>query len=143
MAVCGWYADTNGIHNGLVDVMKYDTSTSTWSDWKYQWLNSTSTTECRAVYAADVTGNSDLEIFAGGFAPFSGTQNGQIVTLNFNGTALVPIGWNNWYTTSDTQVHAVYAKNVDGDSDVEVISGGQAKDAEGTLNSQLRIWHWV
>jgi len=143
IAVCGWYTDTNGIHNGLVDVMKYDTSSSTWTDWKYTWLNNTSTTECRAVYAADVTGNSDLDIFAGGFAPFSGTPNGQIVTLNFNGTALNPIGWNNWYTTSDTQVHAVYAKNVDGDSDVEVISGGQAKDAGGTLNGQLRIWHWV
>ncbi len=142
MAACGWWND-RGTHKGIVDVIKYDASSRNLVDVDDDfWYNGTAT-ECHAIYAANVTGNSDLEIFAGGFGTFSGTQNGQIVTFNFDGSALVRKGWNNWYVIGDTQVHAVYAKNVDGDSDVEVISGGQAKDAGGTLNGHLRIWHWV
>jgi hypothetical protein len=141
IAACGRYEE-NGMH-AFVEIDYYNSAGNDLPRVaKYGWQNGT-TTECHATFAVDVSGTSDLEIFAGGFGTLGGTQNGQIVTFNFDGTNLVLKGWNNWYVIGETQVHAVYAKNVDGDSDVEIISGGQAKDARGTLNGHLRIWHWI
>jgi hypothetical protein len=142
MAACGWTYYSNTYY-GVLDVIRYDASSGNLVDVDDDsWTNGTAN-ECHAIYATNIAGNSDLEIFAGGFATISGTQNGQIVTFNFDGSALVRKGWNNWYVIGDTQVHTVYAKNVDSDNDVEVVSDGQAKDARGTLNGQLSIWHWV
>jgi hypothetical protein len=106
------------------------------------WNNGTATV-CHSTYALDVTGTSSLEIFAGGYGTYSSTENGQIVTFNFDGTGFIAKGWNNWYTNDNTQVWGVHVKDVDEDSTIEVLSGGQAKEVGGSLRGQLRIWHWI
>jgi hypothetical protein len=106
----------------------------------YTWLNGTAT-ECHGIYAADLTGSSDLEILAAGYAVLSGIENGQVFTFNFNGSNFNNKEWTHWYTDDDTQAWDDHALNVDGDSDVEVLTAGQADDGHGVLRGQLRIWH--
>ncbi len=48
-----------------------------------------------------------------------------------------------WYGDGDTIVHSVYAENVDGDAQIEIITVGEVyKRANTRTEAQMKIWNW-
>jgi hypothetical protein len=95
-------------------------------------------TQVAAVAIGDVNGDGQVEIVTGG-AFFDGTR--WIAQLNvFNGSSLVAMKHMEWYWTSNTQVAAVAIGDVNGDGQVEIVTGGAFFD--GTRwNSQLIVFN--
>ncbi|MFQ6128075.1 MAG: hypothetical protein ACE5QW_04150 [Thermoplasmata archaeon] len=107
-----------------------------------QWQAQQDDTVCSSVFVKEVTGSAPIDIITGGRALISGTQNGQVVVWNRDGATFDSLDSVEWYTTDDTEVHSVYAEDVDADNPVEILSGGQAYDRT-RIKAQLRIWYWT
>ncbi len=99
-------------------------------------------TACRSVYAANLDGDSYLEMSAGGWAKITNTYNGEIKTFEWQGGSnlINTEDTTQWYTTSHTRVNSIFDANADSDSTIETVSAGRAYDG-GNDRGELRVWH--
>ena len=143
VAACGSF-DNGGNPKAEVQFLKWSSGALITDGLAYTWLVTGDTsTQCRGVFAADMTSRTGLEIVAGGYALISGTEKGEARSFNYDSStnSVSNVEYTRWTTMGDTRVNGVYCADVDADSVVEYLTAGQAKDAGGTLNGQLRIWH--
>ena len=89
------------------------------------------------VFVKDVDDDDVLEIITGGLTHGGGMLN----IWNWDGENLTLEKGHKWSTINRTRVLGVYASDVDGDGDTEIITAGV--DFNGTVSfAQLRIWCW-
>jgi hypothetical protein len=98
-------------------------------------------TEVTSVCAGDVDGDDDVEIVTGGITNDCIYDNGQIRVWHWDGTTLTLEASKEWASEGLTEVSYVCAGDVDGDFEVEIVSGGAAFNATDT-NGQIRVWRW-
>jgi len=98
-----------------------------------------------SVFAADVDGDGVVEIITGGEAwngQGSVYYNGQLRIWNWNGSVLTLEHGEEWHTGNNTHTYSVFADDVDGDGEVEIMTGGDAYDAGNNYVGELRVWCW-
>ncbi len=94
-----------------------------------------------SVYAVDVDGDEIVEIVTAGQDNFVA----QLRIWNWNGTMLTLEHSEEWTYTWVARVLSVFASDLDGDGDVEIVTGGEAHAQFGSTwvgNGQLRVWNW-
>ena len=97
----------------------------------------TSDTKIYSVAVSDVDGDSIVEIVTGG-PYFDGSRvNAQLCV--WSGATLALENVKPWYWTSDTDLNSVAVSDVDGDSIVEIVTGGLFNDGS-RVNAQLCVW---
>lgn len=89
----------------------------------------------------DVDEDGTKEIVTGGVANDGTNNNGQLRVWRWDGITLTLEVSREWASEGLTEIRSVCADDVDGDSEVEIVSGGTASNATDT-NAQLRVWHW-
>jgi hypothetical protein len=94
-----------------------------------------------SVCVGDVDGDGAEEIVTGGDANDGTNYNGQIRVWRWDGTTLALEVFRDWASEGPTEVRSVCSRDVYGDSEVEIVSGGAASNATDT-NGQIRVWRW-
>ena len=147
VTACGSYISSGNLKAG-VEIYRWNSGAGTIDQRNYYvWRDvGVTTTQCRGVFGADLAGATGVEIAAGGYALISGTENGEVRTFNYDGgtnpaTSFTNVQYTDWTLSGNTRVNAVFCGNVDGNAIVQFVTAGQATDAGGTLNGQLRVWH--
>jgi len=98
----------------------------------------TSDTNASATAVGDVNADTKPEIVSVGYFSDGSRWNAQLVV--WNASTLVAEAATSWFWTSNTQAVSVAIGDVDGDSGVEIVSGGSFFD--GTRwNAQLITWN--
>jgi parallel beta-helix repeat protein len=109
------------------------------------WNSTEGDTRAWSVFAADVDGDGVTEILTGA-ETYNGQDNvyydGQLRIWNWNGTILTLEHSEEWHTGNNTHVYSVFAYDVDGDGEVEIMTGGDAYDAGNNYICELRVWNW-
>jgi len=135
------YDDTFGVrcNNGVLRIWTWTGIPRVLSlELNRQWPVSGSDTISYSVYAKSFAGNYQ-QIVSGGKTTVSGTDYAQLKIWNWTGAALNDVASTTWATNNrNTAVNSVYIKDVDSDSKLEILSGGQTYDGNN-WNSQLRI----
>ena len=106
-------------------------------------------TMVNSLKVGDVDKDGVLEIVTGGFAFDGENVNAQLRIWNWSGEKLTLETSKEWATDYLTEIKSLSISDVDGDSNVEIISSG-AVAAEGSFAStvatperaQLRVWSW-
>ncbi len=100
----------------------------------WYWFDNTT---INSVAIGDMDGDGGVEIVTGG-CYFDGTrQVAQLVV--WNGSSLAVEGIRTWYWIGDTVISSVAVGDIDGDAQVEIVTGGYYND--GTRNiAQLVVW---
>jgi hypothetical protein len=99
----------------------------------------TGNTQIWSVAANDVDGDISVEIVTGGYYN-DGIRNVAQICV-WNGATLTLENSQTWYWTSNTGIYSIIAYDVDGDSKIEIVTGGNYYD--GTRdNAQLCVWAW-
>jgi hypothetical protein len=78
-----------------------------------------------------------VEIVSGGYFDDGARLNAQLAV--WDGASLAFEGVQTWYWTGDTVIESVTAGDADGDSEVEVVSGGYFNDGSRDV-AQLCVW---
>jgi hypothetical protein len=129
----GWYNDG---YRWVAQLVVWNASTLTpekFTSWYW-----TSDTQVASVALGDVNGDGQVEIVTGG-SFFDGIRwNAQLVI--WNGSSLAPEKFTSWYWTSDTQVASVALGDVNGNGQVEIVTGGSYFDG-ARWNAQLVVWN--
>jgi hypothetical protein len=99
----------------------------------------TDNTEINAVKIADVDGDGVAEIITGGYYQDGVREVAQLVV--WNGTTFTVENLAVWYWTGDTRINAIDVANVDGDAQLEIVTGGYYTDAQRI--AQLVVWDGV
>ena len=98
----------------------------------------TSNTVIKSVVSGDVDNDGFKEIVTGGYF-FDGTRNvAQLIV--WNGATLAYERLSTWYWTSNTVINSVALGDVDGDGQVEVVTGGYYNDGTRDI-AQLVEWN--
>ena len=105
------------------------------------WNLGLSAASVRSVCADDVDDDGAKEIVTGGDANDGTNCNGQIRVWRWDGTTLTLEAFRDWASAGPTEVRSVCSRDVYGDSEVEIVSGGAASNATDT-NGQIRVWRW-
>jgi len=112
----------------------------------------TSDTRINSVAVADVDGDTDMEIVTGGYHT-GVVKISQLVV--WDGATLAVEYVTSWYWTSDTEINSVAVADVDGDTDLEIVTGGYYNDKfrdvaqlvvwDGTTLAveNIRTWYWT
>jgi len=102
----------------------------------WYWTNNT---EINTVSVADVDGDGAAEIVTGGYYQDGTREVAQLVV--WNGTTFAVENLAVWYWTGDTRINALDVINVDGDAQLEIITGGYYTD--GRRIAQLVVWDGI
>jgi hypothetical protein len=97
-----------------------------------------SDTNAASVVTADVDGDGGVEIVTGGYYNDGMRWNAQLAV--WNGTTMALERVQPWFWTSNTQVVSIAAGDVDGDSGVEIVTGGSYFDGTRWV-AQLAVWN--
>jgi parallel beta-helix repeat protein len=95
----------------------------------------------QSVYALDVDGDSTVEIVTAG----QDNSVAQLRIWNWNGTTLTLEHSEEWTLTWIARALSVFASDIDGDGNIEIVTGGEAHALFGSTwlgNGQLRVWNW-
>jgi len=99
-------------------------------------------TYVRSTFVADVDGDGQKEIVTGGSFEDGTRSRAEVKVCRWDGTSWINEGTPNWYTIKDTYVWSVFVRDVDGDSQNEIVTAGFFKD--GTRSqAQLRVYRWT
>jgi hypothetical protein len=97
----------------------------------------------------DVDGDGTQEIITGGFSYDGESANAQLRVWSWNGSVLTQESQAEWITDSITLVYCVSLDDVDGDSQVEIVTGGMtaaygsfATNETSPNRAQLTVWGW-
>jgi hypothetical protein len=97
----------------------------------------------------DIDGDHTPEIVTGGFSYDGERATAQIMIWSWNGSVLVQESGQEWATDYITEVKCISLGDVDGDSRMEIVTGGMvaAFGTFGTTTSnpdrgQLGVWSW-
>ncbi len=97
----------------------------------------------------DVDGDGTMEIVTGGFAFDGENINAQLRIWNWNGELLSSETSKEWVTDYLTEIKSISLSDVDGDSQIEIVTSGVVGAKGGFANSattpelaQLRVWSW-
>jgi len=97
----------------------------------------------------DVDGDGTKEIVTGGFAFDGENINAQLRIWNWNGENLSLEISKEWITDYLTEIKSISLNDVDGDSQIEIVTsgvvgakGGFASSATAPELAQLRVWSW-
>jgi hypothetical protein len=113
----------------------------------------TSNTVINSVALGDVDGDGQIEVVTGGFYHDGARNVAQLI--EWNGANLVVDRLASWYWTGNTVINSVAVADVDGDGQVEVVTGGYFNDGlrnvaqlvewNGTNLSldRLTTWYWT
>ena len=96
----------------------------------------TSNTEITCTIEADVDGDTEVEIVTGGYYSDGGRDIAQLVV--WDGATLTVENIMSWYWTGDTRINSVAVADVDGDDDMEIVTGGYYTD--GVRIAQMVTW---
>jgi parallel beta-helix repeat protein len=100
----------------------------------------TGNTTINSVASGDVDGDGGVEIVTGGYY-FDGTRKvAQLVV--WNGSSLAVEGIRTWYWTNNTVINSVALGDVDGDAQVEIVTGGYYNDDTRNI-AQLVVWNGI
>ncbi len=106
-----------------------------------EWFIS-SDTYASSVYSVDVDGDGTVEIITAGYGTDGTRDNAQLRIWNRTGGTLNLENSTEWYTTGHTKVRSVYARDVDGDGTIEILTAGYQYD--GAKNrGQVRVWNYT
>jgi len=101
----------------------------------WYWINDTNAS---AIAIGDVNNDAQLEIVSTGYSNDGIRWNAQLIVWNI--TTLVAEKATGWYWGGDNQATSLAIGDVDGDSGVEIVTGGAYFD--GTRwNAQLIVWN--
>jgi hypothetical protein len=98
----------------------------------------TSDTNASAMVLSDVNNDTQTELVTVGYFHDGLRWNSQLVV--WNASTLVAEKLTTWYWTNDTQVSSVATGDVNGDGQVEIITGGAFFDST-RWNAQLIVWN--
>ena len=90
-----------------------------------------------SVVIGNVDGDAALEIVTGGYY-YDGTRIVAQLCV-WSGSTLTSENVKTWYWTSNTEITSVAVGNVDGDGEIEIVTGGYYYD--GHYNAQLCTWN--
>ncbi len=101
----------------------------------WYWFDNTT---INSVATGDVDGGGGVEIVTGGYY-FDGTRKvAQLVVWNGSNLAVEKI--RTWYWTNNTVINSVALGDVDGDAQVEIVTGGYYNDDTRNI-AQLVVWN--
>jgi hypothetical protein len=134
--VCGGSFYDNTIWNAQIVVWNCASTILTVQG--YVSWHTTSNTDISSVAVGDVNKDTKQEVITGG-SYFDNTRlNSQLAV--WNGATLAVTEYSSWFTTSDTQISTVSTGDVNGDGNIEIVTGGSFSD-NTRLNSQLVVWN--
>jgi hypothetical protein len=132
IVTAGYYYD--GSRN-VAQLVTWDGATGVLEDiTTWYW---TSHTHIYSVAVGDVDGDTNLEIVTGG-SYHDGTRDIAQLCV-WDGATLTVEDTQTWYWTDDTYIYSVAVGDVDGDSQVEIVTGGRFYDG-ARHNAQLCVW---
>ena len=101
------------------------------------------------VKVGDVDSDGTPEIITGGFAYDGENINGQLRIWSWNGMDLLLEKSEEWASDYLTEIKCVSLGDVDGDSELEIVTSGGvgaegsfANDTASPTQGQLRVWSW-
>ena len=100
----------------------------------------TTSTYVYSVAVGNVDGDSQVEIVTGGNYYDGAREVAQLCVWNGGTLALENV--KAWYWTGNTEIWSVAIGNVDGDGQMEIVTGGNYYDGTRT-NAQLCVWNGV
>jgi hypothetical protein len=89
-----------------------------------------------SVAVGDVDDDNQMEIVTGGYY-WDGPQIAQLCV--WDGATLTLEGVTSWYWTGDTHINSVAVGDVDGDTKIEIVTGGEYQDNNLAV-AQLCVW---
>lgn len=95
---------------------------------------------CRSVYGRNLDGDNYIEIVTGARGEVSGTVNAEVKVWYYDGTDFTPEDDEYWYTTGATRSNSVYAMDIAGDSDPEIVSGGRHHVSASVYKAELKVF---
>jgi hypothetical protein len=101
------------------------------------WCWGESATYISSIAVDDVDGDKEIEIITGGYY-WDGTKNIAQLCV-WNGKTLTLENVKTWYWTDNTVINAVAVADVDGDGELEIITGGYCNDI-ARYQAQLCVW---
>lgn len=95
-------------------------------------------TEIESVAVGDVDADGQLEIVTGGYYTVSYRATAQLCV--WSGESLTLENLQTWYWTENTVINSVAVDNVDGDGQVEIVTGGYYRNSPNFI-AQLCVWN--
>lgn len=106
-----------------------------------QALNIANFASINSIFISDVDNDCVPEIITVG-RYFNNSQRGAQLTIwHWNGKSLTLGETVKWCASNDASANSVYAHDLNGDGEIEIITCGYDNDLENS-SGQIRIWHW-
>ena len=129
----GYFNDGSRNVAQLIEWKGVDLSVDRLTGWYW-----TGNTMINSIAVGDVDGDGQVEIVTGGYFNDGSRNVAQII--EWNGATLTVDRSTSWYWTSNTVINSVAIGDVDGDGQVEIVTGGYFNDGVRN-NAQLIEWN--
>lgn len=140
VTVGGQYNYVDGKEEADVTIFDWDATLQRTAE--KHWYT-TGNTYLRGVSALDIDDDSNIEIVTVGLAVKVSTVEAQIGVFYWGGGSTITEDTKHeWYTDGGTHALSVDLRNVDVDSQIEIVTAGDHTISGPTKEAQLRMWNW-